>query len=338
MRPRLQQIPRRVTVAPMLQLKHKWWKYLLGAVLLFVIVMINGLIIGYILINQSSSTPTETPAENTAEQLPEETQVLDADLLGKGYKQKIVFTFGETDLTYKLFDNGEVVMEDTQSNIKALPPKLAVIQLDTNKPQEFIRWDTIAGPHHSETVVFQALNGRMVPMMTFDYENEQFYMPFWSSRGDTLIYDINGDGKLEVLEFVDEFPPDAPRLVDSEIERITKSEFEKQGLDGDAMWKIVSRENEGLGRGRQVVWNVYELMWEEDSMPAFRKVTEKDKYEIYTSGFIQAIGDLSDKHPDAYEKMISRYDLTQDSIDFNLFVRDFWTSGNPYEEPFSSSN
>jgi len=98
----------------------------------------------------------------------------------------------------------------------------------------------------------------------------------------------------------------------------------------DDMWKIVSRENSGIGRGRKVIWNVYTRRNQD---PLLFQKSNKEEYEKLTSNIIKAMKQVNETNQGT-EQLISKYDLTQDSIDFNNFVRNFWTQGYPYAQPF----
>lgn len=257
------------------------------------------------------------------------TDVIEGDLLGTGSKQKIDITMDERTVKIEVFENGEVVASSFFDNGLVKPTsKYSVIKIDQNSSREYIRWDQFVGPHQVETLIITIGRGIVRPAIAADYDNEAWYAPFWSSRGQTYIGDIDNDGIAEVIEFVDEFPPDAPRLTDPEIEKITRREF-SDDIEDD-MWEIVSRENSGEGRGRKVIWNVYTIL---NNDPLLFEKADRENYERLTSKIIEEIQIMSQEVEGSTE-LISKYDLAQESIDFNIFVRDFWTQGSPYFDPF----
>ena len=268
------------------------------------------------------NTKAETEAETEAE-------TIEGDLLGTGSKQKITISVGEREVKIEVIENGKVVASNVFDYGFVKPStEYSLIKIDQNKSQEYLRWDQYVGPHHVETLILTTGDGIVRPALAADYENEVWYLPFWSSRDSTYIRDINDDGIAEVLEYADEFPSDAPRLIDPEIEKITRREFPDDL--GDDMWRIVSRENFGEGRGRKVIWNVYTILNED---PLLFKKANKEEYEELTANILEAIKYAS-RETKYFPEVISRYDLSQESISFNNFVRDFWTQGFPYTEPF----
>jgi len=258
-----------------------------------------------------------------------EVKTLEGDLLGKGYKQKVIVSVGERKVKIEVYDNGKLVASNVFSDGFVKPTmNYELIKLNKNISREYIRWDQYVGPHEKETHILTTKDSIVRPVFSADYDNKQWYAPFWSSRGETYIGDIDADGVAEIIEFVDEFPPEAPRLVDSEIEKITRREFPDDKKDD--MWKIVSRENSGIGRGRKVIWNVYTRRNQD---PLLFQKSNKEEYEKLTSNIIKAMKQVNETNQGT-EQLISKYDLTQDSIDFNNFVRNFWTQGYPYAQPF----
>lgn len=297
-------------------------------------VMIVLVFAGYAYLKRPTDEKTATPSPNTdfsGEDNPE-VRTLEGDLLGRGYKQKVQVSVGERKSKIEVYDKDELVASNVFTfGIIKPTGEYTIIKLDDKKPREYIRWDQYVGPHQVETNILAAKDKVIRPIIAADYDINAWYAPFWASRDNVSIGDLDEDGKSEIIEYVDEFPPDAPRLVDANLEKITRDEFPDDKEED--MWKIVSRENSGIGRGNKVVWNIYTMM-DEDG-PLYRKVT-KDEYVLMTDKLFKAM-DIVNANLDKPVKVLSRYDLSQDSIDFNIFVRDFWTQGYPFTQPFEEN-
>jgi len=296
---------------------------------ILLIVLLIGISAAFMLLK--SSTPSKVISPNTdfsGEENPEVTTLV-GNLLGTASIQRIIISVGERKVKIEVYDNDTLVASNVFADGIVRPStQFSLIKIDENDSREYIRWDQYAGPHQVETLILTVANDIVRPVITADYENEQWYMPFWSSRDNTYIGDEDGDGVAEIIEFVDEFPPDAPRLVDSELEKITKNEFPEDMKDN--VWRIVSRENYGEGMGRKVIWNIYTLR---NKDPLIFQKADREEYERITSSILKATKLVNDT-VEGTPEIISRFDLSQDSIDFNNFVRDFWTQGQPYTEPF----
>lgn len=257
------------------------------------------------------------------------TETIEGDLLGIGSKQKIDITVGERKVKIEVFDKDTLVASNVFDGWLVRPTsQYSLIKIEQNKSREYLRWDQYPGPHQVETIILTTGSGIVRPVLTADYENKMWYAPFWSIRDNTYINDIDGDGISEVIEYVDEYPSGTPRLVDSELEKITRREIPDDKEDD--MWKIVSRENYGKGRGRKVIWNVYTMRNED---PLFFQKADKEDYEKLTTDILKAIK-MVNQEAEGSPEVISKYDLSQESIDFNNFVRDFWTQGQPYYYSF----
>lgn len=292
-------------------------------------------IVGFIYLKHSklNNSPSLTPNMDFSGEPNAKTDTLEGDLLGTGSKQKINISVGERKVKIEVIENNKIVASNVFDYGLVKPTSdYSLIKIDSNKSQEYIRWNQYVGPHQVETNILTVGNGIVRPILAADYDNNTWYAPFWSSRDNTWIGDIDGDNISEVIEYVDEFPPDAPRLVDAELEKITKNEFPDDKEDD--MWKIVSRENSGIGRGRKVIWNVYKVLSGE---PLLFQKTNKSDYEKLTGDIIKAMQIVNQK-VEGSQEVITKYQLTQESIDFNNFVRNFWTQGFPYSQPFDTSN
>lgn len=267
------------------------------------------------------------------------------DMLGTGVAQKAYISYSDNEILIQVKDGDELVAKEELEKGKFKEPiVLSGVKLSTSDPKEYLHWVQTAGPHQFESFFFTVDNGKVVNLLGADLESELWYAPFWTSRGsDILIKDIDEDGFKEVVEFVDEYPPEAPRLIDDEIKQITKNEFDDDVEDD--MWEIISRENSGEGRGFRAVWNIYSFV--DAEKPYFRKLNNEeleDMTRILLKASPAYLGDSTfsmnteeglftpDPETDLSDT-ISRSQLTDNSIEFNEFVRDFWAGGY-YLEPF----
>jgi len=274
-----------------------------------------------------------------------EKPMISVDLLGTGVAQQTYISYSDNEILIQVKDGDELVAEGELEKGKFREPReLSGVQLSTSDSKEYLHWVQTAGPHQFESFFFTVDNGKIVNLLGADLENELWYAPFWTSRGnDILIKDIDEDGLKEVVEFVDEYPPEAPRLIDDEIKQITKNEFDDDVEDD--MWEIVSRENSGKGRGFRAVWNIYSFV--DAEKPYFRKLNNEELEDVTRILLITSPAYLGKSTfsmnieeglftPDPETDLsdtISRSQLTDNSIEFNEFVRDFWAGGY-YSEPF----
>jgi len=202
----------------------------------------------------------------------------------------------------------------------------------------------VPGPHQIETVFLSVIGDRIEPILSIDFEKETVYSPFYNSRGELLVGDIDKDGSIEVIEFVDEYPVNAPRLDDPEVDNLIREQFGDLGVGSEAesMTEIVKRENYGKGRGKKVIMAIHRFV--DDDIPYFKRLPP-DEYEVIAGKVISAVEGIVKESagttiPEGFETDIfMRYsDLEQDSKDFNEFVRKFWTHNKPYEFPMTDES
>lgn len=215
-----------------------------------------------------------------------------------------------------------------------------VINLSTTSNKQYLQWNMAVGPHQVETVFLSLVGDLIHPIYSFDFEKKTMYSPFYTSRGEIVVGDANNDGLSEVIENVDEYPVDAPRLEDPKTEQMIRDEFTKSGLPEEIIKSnidIVTRENYGKGRGRKVIMAIHSFV--DSETPFFRKLP-KTEYEEIAGRLVAASIDI-EKGPDDTtgsweDSRFLRYsELSQNSKNFNSFVRDFWTHGRPFESPVS---
>ncbi len=219
-----------------------------------------------------------------------------------------------------------------------------VTKLNENSSKEYLQWDVAVGPHQIETVFLTVIGDKIEPIFSIDFEKETMYSPFYNSRGEILVGDIDKDGSIEVIECVDEYPVNAPRLDDPEIDNMIREQFGDLGVGSEAegMTEIVKRENYGKGRGKKVIMAIHRFVDEET--PYFRRLPS-DEYEVIAGKVISAVEGIIKESagttiPEGFETdSFMRYsDLEQDSKDFNEFVRKFWTHNKPYEFPMTDES
>jgi hypothetical protein len=258
---------------------------------------------------------------------------IEADLLGTGNKQLVEIHQTDNEVVFKIKNNNEIIVSHEFSQILRPSTTYSVLQLNANNPKEYIRWDQIAGPHQWETLFITLHDSKLYTIPSGDFEKEVWYQRFWTSRDELIVWDINGDGLMEIIEFVDEYPPSAPRLEDEEIKNITLREFSKthpEEIVGESAWKIVSRENYGVGRGAKVIWNIHTFV--DGRVPMIRKLDGKE-YSEYEDLLLNYVQVARKDQGVILPILVSKNDLSSDSIEFNNFVRTFWTVGVPNEEP-----
>ena len=297
----------------------------------------------------------------------EDTQTKD-EVLGEpqteGYKESITIDFdgdGISEILNVSEKEGEVAVKevnmellDSEGNkiavlwggINLYPTSLyKIVKLNEDSDKEYLQWNMAVGPHQVETVFLTIVDDTVRPVFSIDFENNTMYTPFYTSRGSIVVADANYDGLVEVIENVDEYPVDAPRLEDPEIEQMIKEQFSGRGLDSmtvEGFTEIAKRENYGEGRGRKTILAIHSFV--DAETPFFRRLPA-DEYEEIAGKFVFASEQIEEQPEDPnnaweHEGFVRYSDLDQDSKDFNDFVRDFWTHGRPYitELPEESAN
>lgn len=240
------------------------------------------------------------------------------------------------EVTMEAFDSKGNKIADLLERTHLYPTSLhKIVKLNENSNKEYLQWDMAVGPHQVETTFLTIVNDKVYPMYSVDFGAYTLYTPFYTSRGELVVADFDGDGLVEVIENVDEYPVDSPRLEDPEIEQMIKDQFSDQGLDSaavEAFTKIAKRENYGEGRGRKTILAIHSFVDGEE--PFFRRLPP-DEYEELAGRLVAASLEVEKQAQESEsswetESFVRYSDLDQDSKDFNDFVRDFWTHGRPY--------
>lgn len=296
------------------------------------------IIIGYFTL--TSKNPSENQASQEKTAIQNDNSIL-IDFDGDGTKEILNVTEIEGDIFAKevnmeVFDSNGNKIADLLERTHLYPTSLyKVIKLNENSDKQYLQWNMAVGPHQVETTFLTIFEGKVYPLYSADLENNTLYTPFYTSRGELVVADFNGDGLVEVIENVDEYPVDAPRLEDSDIDSMISEQFSAQGLDSESIEgfkEIVKRENYGEGRGRKTILAIHSFVDGEE--PFFRRLPS-DEYEEIAGRLIAASQEVErqaeDSNSDWEPESFVRYsDLDQDSKDFNDFVRYFWTRGRPY--------
>lgn len=193
-------------------------------------------------------------------------------------------------------------------------------KLDKSNNKETVSYDFIAGPHSSHTlfVGLREYKGEKILLPTCFVESPEniFDCLFWSGEvGSLVAQDLDNDGFMEMVEIVDEYPKDGS--ITSDIKVTIDETFKDSGQDViDDMIRIAKREQGG--RGDKVVWGIYRYNGE-----YFEPQLGSD-YEKYYPLVTTYLRQLNKDYPEIMKKS----EMSKDSLDYNEFIRNFWTNGN----------
>lgn len=184
-----------------------------------------------------------------------------------------------------------------------------------NNTRQFVSFNFIVGPHSSETMFFalQDEAKAILPVCLTDQVKDEQDCYFWSGQSDELLVkDLDNDGNLEVVETVDEYPKNGP--VAKDALDATNEAFKDLGQDSlDGAIRVLKRESGG--RGKKVIWEIYQF-----NGNYFEKQMG-DKYNKYYVLAKEYIESTYLTHP----KVMQKSEMSQDSLDYNLFLRKYWT-------------
>lgn len=310
---------------------------------------IIGLLTVIVLIQTKDPEPQQTPTKlhpyNSSYSPPEPPKLKDdnsieIDFDGDSLKESIkVIELDDGIINMEAYDSDGNIVADLWENLVLYPTSLfEVVKLDEKSQKEYLKWDMVTGPHHIETVFLSLYAGKIRPVFSMNFKDESMYTPFYTSRDELILLDIDGDKLSEVIEFVDEYPADAPRLNNPEIEKLVADLYSKDDISEEyvkAHVEIVKRENHGLGRGRIVILGIHSFV--DDKPPYFKKL-EENEYPKLTDFLIKYYA----KQPVKYDnetsslvdnRIIKYSELNDDSKNFNDLVRFIWTFGRPYTLP-----
>ena len=299
------------------------------------------LVLILVLVVFSKDTIHEEPQQSFEDEIVDTSSnnhdIIEADILGTGTPQTIIISQTPEGISFKIRDEfGNIITKELSGASTRLSSNYSAVKLDVNSPTEYIQWDLEVGHHHTETYFLTVQDSELVSIPSNDTEKQVWYEPFWTSRDFLVVGDMDGDGLVEIIEFVDEFPPDAPRLEDEDVRQSIIDAYEELGYPSrvaNDSWKIYSRENEGLGRGRKVIWGIHTFI--AGDSPSIRRLTEaefNEKAQLIKDMSAYMQSSIPAETAELLTEIISRNDLSQESIYFNEFVRDFWTEGVRYEK------
>lgn len=254
----------------------------------------------------------------------------EADLDGDGEKEILRLTFSNPDEEEKFDEEVSLVAYDKDGNeIGRLPEEMpinqplsdsAIVYTPVKKEKnQFVSYEFFVGPHSSETMFFglfdlEAGGKGILPVCLTPDVKSAYDCLFWSGEVESLVADdFDGDGYIEVIEMVDEYPKEGETT--SEIKDIVKKEFQEENVENEAegMIKILKREQGG--RGNRVIWGIYRYNGE-----IFEKQlgTSYDTYYKLISSYIRRL------YPD-YPVIMKKSEISKDSLEYNEFMRNFWT-------------
>lgn len=285
-------------------------KLFLGIIVLILIVS------GYLLLSQEDSEPTlgaisPSPAA-------EENNKTYVDLDGDNEEEYIILEMPEEENENYL--TSLIAYSQSGEEIASLPSEIRIKvpmtgsvethSLNTNDAKEYFSFDFVAGPHQSETMFFELNDDLILPVC---HENEvtgPYDCLFYSGNTGYLpLKDLDDDGYLELIETVDEYPSSGE--LTSEEENAIDQAFNEQEVGEFAEKAEIIAKREKGGRGKTVVWTIYSFNGKK-----FVKQTG-DNYENY----YDLIGDL-------IENKMKKSELSEDSLEYIQFVKDFWGHGN----------
>lgn len=279
-------------------------------------------VVGYIVVTKNKPLQKTENVIPITDSISEEVK---ADLNGDGNQEtlRLSYTNSEKEPVVSL-----IALDKNGKEIGKLPTSMPIqipmlksgkvhtpVKKDKN---QFVSFDFSVGPHSSETMffgLFELKTGGMgvLPICLTDNVNGASDCLFWSGEvGELAAKDLDNDGNLEVVETVDEYPKDGQ--ITTATEKIINDEFKDMGQDAvSGMTRIAKREQGG--RGNKVVWEVYRFngnFFEEQTG------TNYNKYYTLASQYLKTT------YP-TYPSIMKRTTMSKESLDYNLFMRKFWT-------------
>ncbi len=184
-----------------------------------------------------------------------------------------------------------------------------------DQKMQIMSFDFTVGPHSSETIFFVYVDeGKVVlPICLKEGAQEREDCSFWSGElGELIVTDLDKDGLLEVVETVDEYPKDGK--ISEEASTAIDDAFKDLGPSLAAAAKRVAIREAG-GRGNKVAWSIYKL---KNNYFEQQMGTNYDKYFSLVGSY------LKNRYSDS-PTLIKRSDMSKESEDYNIFMRNFWT-------------
>ena len=261
----------------------------------------------------------------------ENTEELRLDLDGDGKEEMLRLTLLNDEEQYP--ETKSLIAFDFEGNEIARYPEdlpmaapmsgsAKVYSLDKNSKKQFISYDFIAGPHSADTMFLglrESNDGTktILPICFVEVPQSALDCLFWSGEiGSLVVDDLDGDGFVEVVEMVDEYP--STSKLSSEEEKAIVEVFNEQEIgDFTNMAKTIAEREKG-GRGNRVVWGIYRYNGEY-FVPQLGVNYEK-YYPLVTTYLKRFYKD--------YPIIMKKSEMSKDSLDYNEFMRDFWTNRN----------
>lgn len=236
-----------------------------------------------------------------------------ADVDGNGSKEEIYLISA---------DNGErmsaIFVNDFNGNKIASTPdwmgtfpksngSFKTYKLLPSENKDFFSLDFNAGPHQSERMFFEVFEGKVLPVCFREEPKGAKDCLFYAANidGGIALKDLDGDGYVELVEYVDEYPTDGV-LSEEEEKAITQSIDEQKISEFTEGARRIALREKG-GRGKSVVWAIYSY----DGV--YFEPQSESNYERY---FLL----LKEKQPE----LIRKSELSEGSLEYNEFVRTFW--------------
>lgn len=236
------------------------------------------------------------------------------DFDGDGEIEYIELSSGEeglrstTSITVKEL-NGDVIGNIPEGISISMPmdDTFKVFQLADSIDKDFFSFDFIAGPHQFERMFFELYKDMVLPICFTKNVTGPYDCLFYTSRADGFIVkDLDGDGLDEIVETREEYPSEGE--LSEEEEKAIDQTFGEQDISEFTEGAAEIARREKGGRGRLVAWAIYSYDGE-----IFNQ-QEGDNFD-------RLLVLLTDEYPD----MISKADLSQESLEYNEFVRNFWS-------------
>jgi len=272
--------------------------------LLFPVLFLSiiAVIFAFITISKRKNDISATPVENNSKINEDSIMV---DFYGDGIKEVLNVIEKETGMVnMELFDlEGNKIAGLLDGLYLHNTTLFKIVKLNENSPKEYLQWDMATGPHQIQTVFLTVIGDLIQPIYSIDFEKKTMYFPFYNSRGSLIVSDANYDGLVEIIENVDEYPVNAPRLENPEIENIVREAASNHNLSEDAtkgLVEIMTRENYGKGRGKKAIMAIHSFVDEE--IPYFRRLPP-DEYEVTAGKLVSASEEVAEeiKNDKTYE-------------------------------------
>ncbi len=184
--------------------------------------------------------------------------------------------------------------------------------------------DVTIGPHQTESMFLKLEGDLLLPICKTEKPIGIDDCLFYNSAGELGVESglMGGLGdKLAIIEFVDEYPANRDKL-DDKTQNIIRDVFKEAS---ESAIKIA--EGELGSRGSRVVWNIYIF-----NGKIFEVQTDGnyDKYFSFLEEDAQWRSELTNEEAST---LIKRSEMSQESIEYIEFVKDFWTGDKEQKQP-----